>query len=235
MKLKLGKMTNQELADWFGIKLSSFKVAKQDKLKELAAYAEFTEDKGKVIISRIYNDTYSKKGSVLYEEVKGRIDSTWDESGLDSCSRVGWKIFDELYKEDDNLVPATIYNYTIKGRNQLYGAPNAAEGGPLGSCIYIWCKKEQDGSYSFLTREEQKIKEELQMKYFGNANEREEYIDSLIASGQITEEDGWRELKKISKLNKTNYLEFLQELQSALGGCQIIRGTYVSRNQIEKK
>ena len=39
----MGKMTNQELADWFGIKIGSFKAKKKIKLEELKDYADFDE------------------------------------------------------------------------------------------------------------------------------------------------------------------------------------------------
>ena len=35
MELHMGKMTNQELADWFGVKVGSFKAKRKNKLEEL--------------------------------------------------------------------------------------------------------------------------------------------------------------------------------------------------------
>ena len=55
MELKLGQMTNQELADWFGIKLSSFKNSKKNKLKELESFAAFEANRNGADIKEIYN------------------------------------------------------------------------------------------------------------------------------------------------------------------------------------
>ena len=38
VELKLGIMTNKELAEWFGMKEHSFRTAKQKKLEELKEY-----------------------------------------------------------------------------------------------------------------------------------------------------------------------------------------------------
>ena len=57
MKLKIGKMTNQELADWFEIAPKTFRNTKPKRLEELKEYADFYEDKGKVYITHIYEDT----------------------------------------------------------------------------------------------------------------------------------------------------------------------------------
>ena len=50
MELKIGTMTNIELAEWFGISLSTFKNGKKKKLEELKLFADFCEEKGKINI-----------------------------------------------------------------------------------------------------------------------------------------------------------------------------------------
>ena len=80
MKLKIGKMTNQELADWFEIKLKTFKNTKRKRLEELKEYADFYEEKGKVYITHIYEDTYSRKK--VYPRVKELMPVLWNKEGI---------------------------------------------------------------------------------------------------------------------------------------------------------
>ena len=81
---------------------------------------------------------------IANKEVKDVIDEVWNqETGLDSCVRVGMEI-KEKFGESLPLAERTTYNYTRKGRNELYGKP-FLDAGTLGKCSYIWCKKEGEG------------------------------------------------------------------------------------------
>ena len=65
MKLHLGKMTNKELADWFGIKIETMNRHKKKKLEELKNYAFFEEVRGGVEITGIIKETYNKKDNQI--------------------------------------------------------------------------------------------------------------------------------------------------------------------------
>ena len=60
MKLKLGKMTTQEIADWFNISKKTFTNSAQKYLDILKSYADFKRVYGGVDISVIRFDTYVK-------------------------------------------------------------------------------------------------------------------------------------------------------------------------------
>lgn len=139
--LTSGYKTGSELAKWFGISLSTYKNQKAKKLEELKNFAEFKIEKGKVVITKVLNPIYTKQSSKAYQLIRSKIDECWSEDGLDSCKRVGEQVKEELKKEL-SLAPSTVYNYTRKGRNELYGVP-FKERGAIGSCTYLWCKKER--------------------------------------------------------------------------------------------
>lgn len=226
--LKEGIYTNQQLAEWFGISLGSFKNTKRKKLEELRAFADFEEKSGKVNIIRVYEPIYSKQLKKTQQMVMEKIDGVWSEDGLDTCSRVGTEICQLLEEEGIIRQPATIINYTRKGRDELYGKPFFSEG-TLGSCRYIWCKRNKaDGSYSMLTAAEEKIKQDLQVKYFGNVTEKQLLVKEMITAGEINKEEAWEILEKITNMGTPNFLSFLKELQEKLN-CQIVRGTLVER------
>ena len=54
----------------------------------------------------------------------------------------------------------------------------------------------------------------------------------MIATGEITEEDGWQELKEIINLDNS-YLSFKTELESLIG-CKVVRATRVTTKAFQK-
>lgn len=232
-ELELKVYSNKELAEWFGITANSFSNQKQKKLEELKAFADFEQvgnKQKKIKIKKIYEPIYRKRGSQAYEKIRKVFDKTWSEDGLDSCRRVCYQILDTQnlsFIEDE-----TAYRYTLKSRNDLYGKP-FQEPGILGRCEYTWCKQEKDGSLRFLTKEEQDIKTFLIKKYFGDASEKQIIVQAMVDSGEITQEEAWRVLTRMTNMKGNNFLAFLKQLQKKIG-CRVIRGTFVQR-YVEKK
>ena len=231
-QLELKIYTNKELAEWFGITQSSFSKYKEKKLEELKAFADFKQvgnKQKKIQITYIYEPVYNKQGSANFKKIKDQVDEVWDVSGLDTCKRVSEKIM-----EKNNYALAikdsTVYNYTLKSRNILYGKPFDGIGGTLGSCRYSWVKEDENGDLRELTQEEQDIKDKLIKKYYGDATEKQILVQGMIEAGEITKEEAWDVLTKITKMNKASFYTFLKELQKTLG-CKIIKGTIVDRIQ----
>ena len=229
MELKEGIMTNEELAEWFGVKSTSFKTTQRKKLDELTLFADFYAETAKIIITEIYEPVYHKQQGKTKQMVISKIDQVWSEDGLDSCSRVGNKICELLEKEGIVRKPNTVIAYTRQGRNELYGIPFMNEG-KIGKCIYIWCKRDpKTGEYSLLTEKEQVIKQNLQTKYFGDATEKQILVKGMVEAGEIRKEDAWDVLEEMTNMRTGNFMMFLKEIQEALH-CQVIRGTLVERN-----
>lgn len=230
MQLRLGIMTNKELAEWFGIGVNSFTNHRKKKLEELKNFAEFEELRGKVKITKIIVPIYKRFGSKAYQRIKDEVDKEWSEDGLDSCSRVSLKIEEKL-KNELTIAPSTIYDYTRQSRNELYGIP-FQERGSIGSCVYLWCKKQGDGintEYSLLTPEEEELKQTLIKKYFGDATEKQIIVKGMVEMGEIRREEAWSVLEELTGMNNNNFIMFLSELQAKIG-CQIVRGTLVDRD-----
>lgn len=229
-ELKTGVVQTKELAEWFGIKPSSFNVTKQKKLEELKDFADYQIiSSTKIKITKVKNPIYIKQQSKAYQLIINKIDECWNKDGLDSCKRVGQQISQELNKELA-LSPTTVYNYTRKGRNELYGTPFKSRGS-LGYCTYLWCKKEGDGvntQYRQLTKEEEKIKKDLIKKYFGDASEKQVIVNAMVKAGEIKKEEAWDVLTELTHM-ENNFMPFLFELQEKLH-CQVVRGTLVTRD-----
>ena len=222
MKLKLGKMTTKELAKWFGISYGSFRVTKENKLEELKLYCEFEEVYGGVDIKEIYDEdnlVYVKSNRKNYELVKSSFDEEWNKDGIDTCSNVAFKIYDK-HNNELTIGENTTYNYVLRARNELYGVPFISLG-ELGSCVYLWCKKEMldDGTivYTQFSDEEDKIRKDLMKKMFSTDVDKEVFIAEMVQQGEITKEEAYDKLCELKNLNKAGYTGFLKALKEAIG------------------
>ena len=90
--LRIGKISNSELADWFGINVNNLSKHKTQKLKQLQEYAKFNNLRGGVEILEIYQPIYSNNNN--YRIMRDNFCNSWDNSGLDSCSRVSNEIYE---------------------------------------------------------------------------------------------------------------------------------------------
>lgn len=229
-QLELKVYTNNQLAEWFGITPSSLSKYKKKKLEELKAFADFEEvgkKQKKIKITYIYQPVYYKQGSQNFKKIQSQVDEVWDESGLDTCKRVSQKII-----QNNNyalaIAEGTVYNYTLKSRNVLYGKPFDQKGGKLGRCRYLWCKETENGDLRELTLEEEEIKQKLIKKYFGDATEKQILVQGMVQAGEISKEEAWDVLTEMTNMKGVGFYTFLRELQEKIG-CKVIKGTQVDR------
>ena len=88
----------------------------------------------------------------------------------------------------------------------------------------------ETGKYDFLTPEEEKIKKDLQMKYFGDTTEKQILVKGMVETGEITKEEAWSVLEELTNMKANGFAGFLSELQDKIGA-PIVRGTLVERKQ----
>lgn len=229
-KLKLGKMKNQELADWFGVSVNTIRNHKKDKLEELKLFADFKEVYGGVEITNIKEEYYSKQMSKSKQFIYDHFDENWNESGLDTCKNVADKIIDK-YGKELSLKEATVYVYTLNAKNAFYGKA-FGEAGTLGNCIYLWCKKditpEGETILTEFTDEEQEIKKRLMTKYFATNEEKDIMIAEMVEIGEITKEEAYDLMTEYRGLNQKGFMSFLKELQDIIGS-NVVKGTLIRK------
>lgn len=241
MELKLGKMSNKELAQWFGVTEKYFTNKKEKKLVELEKYyAKFQKIRGGVEITEILVSEYDPKLKTTYTEILNSVDETWSDNNLDTCINAGRKIKNKLNLD---LKDKTIGDYVRKARTDLYGKPSVEpikmeQKGSLGRCKYVWCKKEDLGrtdkicQYRFLSEEEENIKKKLLNKYYGSdkANrEARSMADSLLKKGSIKKTEYYDTLNQLTGTKENAFELFISELRDAIGGI-IVRGTLIERD-----
>ena len=149
MELKIGKMTNKELAEWFGLKPESFTRMKKKKLEELKEFCFFDEIYGGVNITAIINPTYIKNS----QKIRQIYEQGFEElhQPIDTVSNINDKIYEKYYDKLPTLSSAASgYHYAIEVRNANYGIPFKGNG-KKGNCYYLWCKVEQrNNEYYFI-------------------------------------------------------------------------------------
>lgn len=211
-KLHLGKMNNQELADWFGITKKSFQNNKTNKLKILEAYADFDIIYGGVIINSIVFNEYSKSRAIVEE----KAEQIWQPGEWNTVTNVSQKIYEENKVLQKTILLDTCYSYTSKWKCDNYGV-SYVRNGSQGSCLTKIVKVNEDGQYVEMTPEETKIKTQLIKKYFGTDEEKEYIIMSEYRSGNISAEEAIETLATIKGYNEENIRQFKKELAEKIG------------------
>ena len=223
-ELRLGRITNQDLAEWFGATKNSIEKKKKHWLEILKEYCEFEPIYGGVYITKIHKPYYVKNKN--FQIVKEEFDEVWDKSGLDSCKRVSEEIF--IKRQDDLTVQeSTVYVQTRQVRNEYYGKPMCGSG-PKGRCSYVWCKKNpQTNRLEYLSEEEEKIKKELLEFYFADADEKTVLVNEMVQRKEISEAEAWGYYSQIMNIS-FNYKNFMGEFKRRTG-ITLIRGTVLEQ------
>lgn len=225
MKLKLGKMTSKEIAEWFGIAYNSFRRSKSKRLEELKTYCDFEEVYGGVNILTIFNDTYVKNSNKIREIYAKGFEEL--KNPIDTVSNINEKIYDKYHNELTTLKTSDSgYHYAIEVRNANYGIPFKSQG-IKGICYYLWCKVElrEDGIYYIqLNEKEEEIKQKLLKKYFGTDVEKDLLIAEMVEMKEISKEEAYDLMIEYRNLNNKGFVGFLKELEKEIGE-KIVKAT----------
>lgn len=159
MQLKLGKMNNQEIANWFGIKKTTYSARPKFYLKKMEDFADFEQVYGGVVIKEIYKAEYDRKFSTKIDQIY--LHEVQKNSGFSSVSGIA-----EKYSLSRRQV--------ANSRDRLFGlAPLTVDQdahGILGTRDYVWAIKLYDGPncYRALSRSEMDLFDGLITGYYDN-------------------------------------------------------------------
>ena len=210
MKLKLGKMTSREIAEWFNIGYNRYSHNIAKYLDQLGYYCDFEKVYGGVIISQIYCDTFSKNFShdIHLDIVAYIIDQV--ESGITT-----------IYQMSSALGYS---KYAIRKACNFCFGEGLKSSGPLGSKKKVWALRTYDGpqypeseaaymklvKYRELTDDEKFRLSQLANKYYNALDDLANVFDA---------EDGdvnWQEVLQQKK--KMYHAEVTGALGQELGG-----------------
>lgn len=227
MELKTGmKLGNKELAEWFGIKYSSIRngKVKMDKLKELKEYCDYTINGNKIIIGKVYVDTYVKNRSKIYKAILKDLPQQIENGKPWTCVQMG-DYYYYKYKDLYGGLESTYTFNTRKVRDETWGKPQKDKNSNIRRVI---CKMyrgitPKDNVYELFNEEEIEIKRELSNKYFNFMNEDEQLIAIAMAHTEKAEE-----VAEYVKDKSQNFLEFAKELSKILNCDWIVTATIIN-------
>ena len=217
MRLKEGVYTNAQLAQWFGIGEKGFKNKKKQKLEELEEYADFHQEKGKIIITKVKKDIYKKPRSENYRKVKYGVDKYWPEDGIATCPQVSNIIQDKM---ELSIADSTRLKMVYDAKRELFGTNDGIWAGEKGYCRYAYgVFDEGEGRYRALTEEEEVVRHEVWDKYYGHLMED---AFNLIISGAIDEDMTMKEVVERVSKDGNRYREYVSEMNSKVGDLAIM-------------
>lgn len=188
-ELKTGKITLEELADWFGVALSTIKSkkTKENKLKVLASYAKFHYEGNRLFIDEVYIPTYSK----AYALIKEKLPQTWHKSGLDTCARVGVELHSKYPEISSQIQLSSAKSYANRAKIELFGRNHLDQDiGELGTSRYCWGINDSSGECHHLTAEQDKIVSECAQESYGSIlGPRAALLNDALRNGEITEKE----------------------------------------------
>ena len=171
MLLHLGKMTGQELADWFGITLKSYQNGRKNYLEKLEDFCEFNEGRGYVEIIDIYYAEYIKN-----LDNDARIYLTVVKQSRDHlCSISGIAEVLLNMPEFANCSYETLRKRMRKAGIKAFGVTKDEDSrGFYGSREYVWAIKLYDAPnhYRHFTPDEEKRFDEIISGFYTTQPER---------------------------------------------------------------
>lgn len=239
--LTVGKKSQKEIAEWFGFSYGHFRNYKEKYLKELEEYAKFEVLPRGINIKYVIIPEYVRKDS-NYQKVKNAIPANWNQnSRIDRKKEVAARIYN---KEEFEIQFSTVYAYTCRASNELYGKPSSLIGGERGNCRWVLCVRDltlvdsnhPKGQLRWFTPEEYQKKKELKHKYFNESAEerkkKDEIRESLalqLKKKDISEEEYKDELFTLEQ--NQAYDSYLEALAAILPEkCILDYGIYVEED-----
>lgn len=225
-ELVAGVTTNEELADWFGIKEATFRNRKKEKLELLKEYCDFEElPDGKINITYIENPNvrYEKKKSKNMELINQKVEE-YTLGSKTHCSK-GITILRKMQSNKEFISKLTIskgtqLTYIYVSMKEQWGVARTAReigtAGRLGRREKVLCfyngeewepVSDEDLKFFYNCRKEQSIEE----------RKEETEIVSQYAEGKICKAEANKLLNAADK-KLAEYFYALDKLSERLGG-----------------
>ena len=231
ISLKLGFMSNEEIANWAQISLKYLlKTRKAWCEKQLSKYAKHELTRGGVEILEIIEPIY---GTTAKKEVEKNFSKCWGNSGhnIDTCKNACRKIQKVLNNKVD-VADATIYSYVCLTKRELYGVPKKYEGS-IGESYFVYCKLVNE-EYAPFNEEEEKIKKELAKKYLCSNSDKIidlKAVKAAYQNGEIEWQDYEKAIDEIVDY-ELGWLAFQEAFEKAIGYPTAF-ATYLQDNAIK--
>lgn len=187
MSLHLGKMTRQELAQWFGVSYGSFRNKSQHYFDLLEDYCTFEVIYGGVNIIDIDIYEYDKDRNIKNEqmfmqEIQQCVDT---QDGLSTIAGMARKFTSQGKFTKVNTAERSLR----KTGNRLFGVTKElGSHGEKGFREYIWAIKIDDMNiYRLMTKEEEEKFDDFIEKYYSSATDKIKMLALLEDTFETTD------------------------------------------------
>lgn len=195
-RLHLGKMTGQELAEWFGVSYNgTYRKKPKEYINKLFGYCEYEQIRGGAIIKVIYKDIYcgdlAKQATQDYiEEIKNK------KNKLSSVAGMARK-FREEKNEYAQLAQSSVEYQLGKAGQECFGKTNYTltpeHSGVYGYRLGVWAIKIDDyNNYRYFTYEEEKLFDDIISAYYGTDPKKIKQLamlDKAFQKDEISKEE----------------------------------------------
>ena len=183
VELKEGRVTLEELANWFGCSYNTIRKTqnKASKLELLKKFADYHIEGRTIIIDKVKVSVYSK----AYHVVKEKFSETWHENGIDTCARVGSEIYWKNETVKSQIKQETAQSYANIVKVEMYGHNNRGDYGTKGYSEYCWCRM---NGYECepLTPQQQEIMAQCSKETYGALlGEKAALLNDALNKGEI--------------------------------------------------
>lgn len=225
-QLKLGFMTNEELAAWSGKSLNTITKNKRRWCENnLKPYAEYETARGGVKILEIINPYFlsSARQEVKqkYLEYYGHYDEEAQEHIYADTAKNCWKKL-KPHMTNLSIADSTGVAYAGTSRREDFGSVkgnNKGKPGRKGECHFVFGKVINNEFYHF-TEEEENIKKQLFKKYFHDLKieqaEKQQALTWGLKHKELTVEEYAQAMSELLD-NDINWVDFQIALDKALG------------------
>lgn len=216
-KLRLGKMSGQEIAEWLGILYSTYKRSPKKYLQRLEDYCEYEQVRGGAIIKTIYVEEYDKNlrtnNDKLYLQELKRCDNLASVSGMA-----------KRYEKSPYMLRKT--------RDRLFGEEptnidtSSHAKGIIGSREFVWAiKLEGEDNYRYLTKEEDELFNSLISQVYGAADPELIRQKELILKTCVKKGMSAAEYERIITVQGCNFFTQVIDKFKTLTGRMIVHAT----------
>lgn len=227
--LKLGTMKNEELADWFGIALKTYKNSAKNYLEKLKKYADFERIRGGVNITKIHLKKYIKNYDIRNADYfnKEIERCNKEQDGLASISGIARKAMleiEELSTYSERQVNSKFSDVALIH----YGEYGSIDGGITGVREREWAIKLDDyNGYRSLTENEWNLFVEITGKLY--STEAEKVIKKKKLEKQLRKREiGIDEyFEKIDEQGLDSFPQVLVEFKAKTGFQIVLASKYL--------
>lgn len=182
MELKLGLMTPEEMAAWFGIKRRYYQNNRKTKLLELAEYCDFEDIPRKgILVKEIFIPEYIRSGKQVVEKHTEQI---WKVGEFNTPNNVAKQVqsIEEVNthsSEKNTLKCVKAWKMKNYGCSKYGKESPGMKGSSESQTVHVAIANDGTKIYTPLTPEEKGIRIELYKKYFKTNNEW--FIERMVS------------------------------------------------------